>query len=59
MGIVRNGRQVIFANFFCDTFGVDWRRQPLMVDDGGDCFFVVEYDPATGAFSHLMINGEA
>jgi hypothetical protein len=27
-------------------------------DDGGDGFFVVELDRATGAFSQLMINGE-
>ena len=58
VGIVRDGRQVIFTNFFCDTFGVDWRTQPVIVDDGGGCYFVVEFDLAAGSFSHLMINGE-
>jgi hypothetical protein len=59
IGIVRDGHQVIFGNFFCDVFdGADWRREPYIVDDGGDCFFQIEFDPAAGSFSRLMINGD-
>ena len=57
IGIVRDGRQVVFANWFCDALGTDWRQRPVIVDDGGDCFFQVEYDPSGGTYVHLMING--
>lgn len=59
MGIVRNGRKMIFSNFFCQSFDIDWKTTPVAVDDGGDCFFTVLYDPGSAAFSDLRINGEA
>lgn len=52
-------RQVILVNAFCDTLGIDWQSQPVLVEDGGDCFFQVTYDPLAGTFSRLMVNGEA
>lgn len=30
-----------------------------MVQDGGACFFQITYDPASGDFSNLHVNGEA
>jgi hypothetical protein len=59
IGIMRNNRRVIYANFFCDSFDKDWKTKPVMVDDGGDCFFRVIYEPVSAAFSDLQINGEA
>ena len=59
VGITRNGRKVIFANFFCNAFGVDWKTKPVSVSDGGDCYFTVFYDPGSVTFSDLQINGEA
>jgi hypothetical protein len=59
IGIMRNGRKVIFTNFFCNAFEVDWKTKPVVVDDGGDCFFNVLYDPVSTTFSDLQINGEA
>ncbi|OJT17939.1 hypothetical protein BO221_43915 [Archangium sp. Cb G35] len=61
VGLTRNGRRVIFANFFCHTFDdfFDWRTRLVSVDDGGDCFFHVFYEPASATFSGLQINGEA
>lgn len=59
VGITRDGQPLIHANFFCDDFGMDWRSDIVIVCDGGSCFFSVEYDPATGAYQNLMINGEA
>ena len=37
----------------------DWTRKPIVVEDGGDCYFRIEYDSQTHTFSHLEINGEA
>ena len=54
-----NGRPVILVNAFCDAGGATWQSEPVLVLDGGDCFFSVTYDPVAGTFSGLMINGEA
>jgi len=58
-GLVRQGRWIVRANFFCDAAGKDWRREPVVGKDGGDCYFQVEYDPKTGRFSDLTVNGDA
>lgn len=58
-GVLRGDRELILANFFCDDFGRNIETEVVAVDDGGDCYFTVEYDPATDGFSQLMINGEA
>ncbi len=52
-------RQVIIVNAFCDAGIDDWQSEPVLVLDGGDCFFYVTYDPLAGTFSRLMVNGEA
>ncbi len=59
VGVVRNGRRMIFINFFCQSFDIDWKTTPVAVDDGGDCYFTVLYDSASATFSELRINGEA
>jgi len=59
VGVQTKGRRVVFANFFCNDFGRNWRTEPIVVHDGGDCYFTVEYDVDKGTFSKLMINGEA
>jgi hypothetical protein len=59
LGFVLNGQKKIFINFFCDPFNIDWKRQLVSVFDGGDCFFRVTYDVASGTFSDLRLNGYA
>ena len=58
VGILRDEREVIFANFFCRSHVEDITISLVAVDDGGDCYFTVEYDPATENFADLSINGE-
>jgi hypothetical protein len=59
-GIVdSDNRQVILVNAFCDEGIAGWQSEPVLVLDGGDCFFHVTYDPVAGTFSGLMVNGEA
>jgi hypothetical protein len=55
IGIVRGERRVVFASFFCETNRQDWTRKPIAVDDGGDCFFQLQFDPEKHAFSGLII----
>jgi hypothetical protein len=59
VGIRRNGRRAIYANFFCDNNSPNWRTIPVDVDDGGDCYFQIEYDVDKATFSDLSINGDA
>ena len=59
VGIRPKGRRVIYANFFCEGSEDYWRTRPVSVDDGGDCYFQVEYDVDKRTFSELQINGDA
>ena len=59
-GFLLDGRRKIHMNFLCwgpETPG--WRCAPVAVDDGGDCYFRIDYDLATGAYENLSINGGA
>jgi hypothetical protein len=58
VGTTREGQRFIYAHFFCDTIP-DWRTTPIMIFDGGDCYFQVFYDVKTGRFEGLMLNGIA
>jgi hypothetical protein len=60
LGILfEGGEPLIYANFFCsDTFDY-WLEFLVAVEDGGECFFQVLYEPADGVFSNLRINGVA
>ncbi len=59
IGIERTGRQIIFGNFFCSYQRFEWQTNLLFVEDGGDCFFQVEYDVANSAFIGIWVNGES
>jgi hypothetical protein len=58
-GLIRDGRRLVYASFFCSTQGDAWRSQVLFVLDGGDCFFQLTYDVERGTYGDLMVNGEA
>jgi hypothetical protein len=58
-GIMRDGRRLVFCNYFCDAVGIDWVSKPVIILDSGDCFFQVEWDVATKTFSNLHINGSS
>jgi len=59
IGLERGGRQIIYGNYFCNNLGMDWQKRLVIVDDGGDCYFQVEYDAKSGLFIKLMVNGES
>ena len=39
--------------------GLHWRKEWVLVMDGGDCFFQLQFDVESGTFTALMVNGEA
>ena len=59
LGIVLDGKRLVYANYFCDSTGRDWKKDFVMVLDGGDCFFQFKYDVDSGEFFDLQVNGNA
>jgi hypothetical protein len=55
-GLTIDGRLVLVVNAFCAWTG-DWRRHPVLVLDGGACFFQAWFDPKTRKFTLLSVNG--
>jgi hypothetical protein len=64
VGIVSHGRKLIYLNAFIKG-GLDvnpkkdWKTTAIIVCDGGDGFWGVEFDPAENTFQHLETNGVA
>jgi hypothetical protein len=62
VGIVKGGRRLIGGNYFCSLHPDPPTNLTLfwvVVFDGGECFFHFWYDPATGTFLDISINGYA
>jgi hypothetical protein len=61
VGIVRDGKRLIWCNFFpaAGAFGADWKREEVRVMDGGFWFWQIEYDPNTGKCLNFSSNGYA
>ena len=59
MGLVLDGKQVIYANYFCHTFNEEWKKEFVLVLDGGACYFQFKYNPRSGEYFDLQVNGEA
>lgn len=58
--IIQQGKKQIFVSAFCNApSGGEWRTHLYVVVDGGECYWQVYYDPASGKFSNLFINGRA
>jgi hypothetical protein len=57
-GVSWKGRRLLYINCLpADRSG--WRARLLFVEDGGESFFHLVYDPESREFSGLSINGEA
>jgi hypothetical protein len=55
---VVNGKKTIFVNALClVAHPPNVRKQLIFGADGGKCFWHAIYDPATHAFSNLIVNG--
>jgi hypothetical protein len=58
-GYIENGERKVFINGFCDRIGIDWRERPVLVQDGGDCFFMAVCNVHSGELERFQFNGEA
>lgn len=60
VGVTSAGRRLVYANFYCNPSQFeDWKEKSLvMVLDGGTCYFQVWFDPETGEYPRVVINGQ-
>jgi hypothetical protein len=57
----KNGDKIVHVNCFCGGASrfKDWKKQLVIVDDGGKCFFNIKINLKAKKYSDLDINGEA
>ena len=54
------GEKEVWVNCFCNTWGSDkWKREIVVVMDGGSCYFNFKINLATKKVYNLRVNGEA
>jgi hypothetical protein len=65
-GLISKGRKIIYINALLaayfeesdrDSNARDWKKQPMMVCDGGSAFWGVEFDLLEKRFQHFSANG--
>jgi selenocysteine lyase/cysteine desulfurase len=49
----------IRANFMCSVYGDRWRKEWILVRDGGDCYFNFSFNPDKLEIYEFEKNGEA
>jgi hypothetical protein len=57
-----DGRQFVYLNAFCiwaTDVDEQWQCIPVVVKDGGACFFRLSSDPSTNSVIRITMNGEA
>jgi hypothetical protein len=54
-GGTRGESRVLFVTFACRQ-DPDWGERFLVVNDGGSCYFDVEYDLDAGAYTYLDVH---
>jgi hypothetical protein len=57
VGFIVKGHKRIFCNFYCTEERLDCN--PVVYDDGGACFFRIEYDVEGQKVIKIDFNGEA
>lgn len=58
--ITEKGEKEVWVNCFCGDIKADyWRKQEVVVDDGGNCFFNLRINLSTSTCHDLIINGMA
>jgi hypothetical protein len=59
IGITVKGKKRIYCNFFRYDDQAGWKKSMIIVDDGGDNYFQLEYDLDTEKCLNWKVNGEA
>lgn len=59
VGLILDGKNIVYANYFCNSTGTDWKQDFVFIMDGGACYFQFKYDADSGELFDLQVNGEA
>ena len=57
--INENGEKEVWVNCFCQTNGDRWKKEFVMVLDGGNCYFNLKINLNSGDCYDIMVNGVA
>ncbi len=58
-GLVQNDQMLLLVNFFCDAMGSDWLEMPVVVEDGGNCYLQIIFNPEANTYLSIYVNGES
>ena len=53
------GEKEIWINCFCRVTNNNWKKEIILVDDGGNCFFSLKINLTKRVYYNLQINGDA
>ncbi len=57
--INNKGEKEVWVNCFCDADSSRWRKELIIVEDGGNCYFQVKINLKTMKWYSMGINGYA
>ena len=58
-GFISNGRKIVYVNLFPKNTDTEWKSRAVVVCDGGEQFWGVEFEVETGKFVNAAFNGFA
>jgi hypothetical protein len=47
----------VWINCFCSDMSINWRKEIVEVEDGGNCYFNLKINLTTGKYYELRVNG--
>ncbi|MFY9310383.1 MAG: hypothetical protein WAQ28_15160 [Bacteroidia bacterium] len=53
------GEKEVWINCFCNTWEKDWKKEIVIVMDGGNCYFNLKINLAKQTSYEMSVNGEA
>jgi hypothetical protein len=53
------GQKEVWVNGFCDAWRKEWKKEILMVHDGGNCYFNLKINLTTKECFEISVNGYA
>ena len=56
---IKDGQKYVWANFFCASIEdhKNWKKKPVLVFDGGACYFRITINLSKSRFFNFYVNG--
>ena len=54
-----SGEKVVWINCFCTSMGERWKKEIMLVSDGGNCYFNLKVNLKTKKCYEMVVNGYA